>query len=63
MADYLEFNDTAITLPLSELEVINDLRKMRITVTIEADGTLTDGSTYTAEQHLTVALRNLQLLL
>ena len=60
--EYLDHTGATIALPLTEDILINNLRRIRVTVNVENDGRLRDGSVYTATVSQTFALRNLNYL-
>jgi type II secretory pathway pseudopilin PulG len=57
--DYLDVNGNSITLPLTNEIVLNNLRAIRVTVSLTASTPLSDGSTYTANAVQVFGLRNL----
>lgn len=60
--DYLDSSGTAIIPPLTEFDLINDIRRIRLTVEVQSSTPLRDGSTYTATVSQTYSLRNLNYL-
>lgn len=59
---YLDYNGNEIAPPLTELDLVNSLRKIRVTVEVQSDTQLRDGNFYTAAVSQTYSLRNLNYL-
>lgn len=57
--EYIKHDNTILTPPITNSNVVNDLRSIRVTVNITSDQPLSDGSTYTATTQQVVGLRNL----
>lgn len=57
--EYLNADGVVLALPLTETALIQELRRIRVTIAVEADRELSDGSTHTATLTQTYSLRNL----
>jgi len=57
--EYLNADGGVLELPLTETALIQELRRIRVTIAVEADRELSDGSTHTATLSQTYSLRNL----
>lgn len=55
---YLDFNGNALTPPLTESDLVNSLRSIRLTVSVTSSSNLKNGEPYTASVSQTVGLRN-----
>ncbi|MCO6430872.1 MAG: hypothetical protein J5J00_08420 [Deltaproteobacteria bacterium] len=60
--EYLDTSGAAITPPITEFNLINDIRRIKVTVEVRSAVPLRDGSTYTAAVSQTYSLRNLNYL-
>ena len=59
MLEYLDENGAVLTPPLLNTDLVNSLRKIRVTVSVNSSSVLADGSTYTASASQVFAIRNL----
>ena len=57
--EYLDENGAVLTPPLLNTDLVNSLRKIRVTVSVNSSSVLADGSTYTASASQVFAIRNL----
>ena len=60
--DYLDFNGSSLALPISNVDVINSLRSISVTVSVDSNSVLSDGNTYTSTVTQIFGLRNLNYL-
>ena len=58
---YIDNSGSTISLPLSALEIENDLAKVNLTVSVTGDAPLKDGSDYVATAQQRISIRNLVL--
>ena len=59
LLEYFDIDGNAVTLPLTNQTVMEDLRAIRVTITLTASQPLSDGDTYNATAQQTFGLRNL----
>lgn len=59
LLEYFDIDGNAVPLPLTNQTVMEDLRAIRVTITLTANQPLSDGDTYTATAQQTFGLRNL----
>ena len=60
--DYVDFNGNAMALPITANDLVNSVRRVRVTVTVDSESPLRDGTIYTATVSQTYSLRNLNYL-
>jgi prepilin-type N-terminal cleavage/methylation domain-containing protein len=56
---YISYTGAALTLPLTRVDIISNLRSIKVTIQAEGENKLSSGETYTAVAQQTFALRNL----
>lgn len=57
--DYLDFNGTSITLPLTRTHLTDSLRSIKVTITMVSDKKLSSGQLYSATAEQIFGIRNL----
>ncbi|MCB0339190.1 MAG: hypothetical protein KDD53_06285, partial [Bdellovibrionales bacterium] len=59
---YLDMDGNTLTLPITNTDVINSLRAIRVTVNLTSEQSLSTGTPYIATVSQTFGLRNLNYL-
>lgn len=60
--DYLDNSGTSLALPLSEIDIVNSLRSIRLTIVHTSSSPLRDGTDYTVTLDQVFGIRNLNYL-
>ena len=59
--EFLDGAGTAIALPMSDLDITSDLAGVNITIMVDSERALKNGSTYVAEAKQSIAFRNINM--
>ena len=57
--DYQDENGNSMTLPMTDTDIIDTLRAIQVTVVVDSEKKMSDGTTYSSEVTQTFGLRNL----